>query len=376
MRVLSISTDRKLFHEGSSVFLRSMEYVSKLKEMHVIVFSLKTQGFKDFSKENLFVYPTNSTSKLMYMVDAIRIGKKIVTREGFSPNNTVITCQDPFETGLVGYLLNYKFHLPLQLQVHTDFLSTYFKKGLLNKFRVFLAKFIIPSSDGIRVVSSVIADSIKEYFPKLKAKVSILPIFVDVENIINREVGFDKNIVPNILMLSRLSKEKRILDGIEAFKVLVLDNKVDARLTIVGSGPEKENIVSKINELGLKDIVQMVGWEDDAVLRFKKADIYLLTSEYEGYGMTLIEAGASGCAVVTTKVGIAKTDIFKDGYNSYVCEVGDVNAIAGRLKDLIINSDKSKLFKQRLQDSIRASSVTRDEYVEEYVGLLRSLIHK
>jgi glycosyltransferase involved in cell wall biosynthesis len=227
-----------------------MEYVSKLKEMHVIVFSLKTQGFKDFSKENLFVYPTNSTSKLMYMVDAIRIGKKIVTREGFSPNNTVITCQDPFETGLVGYLLNYKFHLPLQLQVHTDFLSSYFKKGLLNRFRVFLAKFIIPSSDGIRVVSSVIADSIKEYFPKLKAKVSILPIFVDVENIINREVGFDKNIVPNILMLSRLSKEKRILDGIEAFKVLVLDNKVDARLTIVGLGPEKENIISKINELG------------------------------------------------------------------------------------------------------------------------------
>lgn len=376
MRVLSISTDRKLFHEGSSVFLRSMEYVSKLKEMHVIVFSLKTQGFKDFSKENLFVYPTNSTSKLMYMVDAIRIGKKIVTREGFSPNNTVITCQDPFETGLVGYLLNYKFHLPLQLQVHTDFLSSYFKKGLLNRFRVFLAKFIIPSSDGIRVVSSVIADSIKEYFPKLKAKVSILPIFVDVENIINREVGFDKNIVPNILMLSRLSKEKRILDGIEAFKVLVLDNKVDARLTIVGSGPEKENIVSKINELGLKDIVQMVGWEDDAVLRFKKADIYLLTSEYEGYGMTLIEAGASGCVVVTTKVGIAKTDIFKDGYNSYVCEVGDVNAMAVKLKDLITNSDKRKLFKQRLQDSIRASSVTRDEYVEEYVGLLRSLIHK
>ncbi len=376
MRVLSISTDRKLFHEGSSVFLRSMEYVSKLKEMHVIVFSLKTQGFKDFSKENLFVYPTNSTSKLMYMVDAIRIGKKIVTREGFSPNNTVITCQDPFETGLVGYLLNYKFHLPLQLQVHTDFLSSYFKKGLLNRFRVFLAKFIIPSSDGIRVVSSVIADSIKEYFPKLKAKVSILPIFVDVENIINREVGFDKNIVPNILMLSRLSKEKRILDGIEAFKVLVLDNKVDARLTIVGLGPEKENIISKINELGLKDSVQMVGWEDDAILRFKKADIYLLTSEYEGYGMTLIEAGASGCVVVTTKVGIAKTDIFKDGYNSYVCEVGDINAIAGRLRDLIINSDKRKLFKQRLQDSIRASSVTRDEYVEEYVGLLRSLIHK
>jgi glycosyltransferase involved in cell wall biosynthesis len=376
MRVLSISTDRKLFHEGSSVFLRSMEYVSKLKEMHVIVFSLKTQGFKDFSKENLFVYPTNSTSKLMYMVDAIRIGKKIVTREGFSPNNTVITCQDPFETGLVGYLLNYKFHLPLQLQVHTDFLSSYFKKGLLNRFRVFLAKFIIPSSDGIRVVSSVIADSIKEYFPKLKAKVSILPIFVDVENIINREVGFDKNIVPNILMLSRLSKEKRILDGIEAFKVLVLDNKVDARLTIVGLGPEKENIISKINELGLKDSVQMVGWEDDAILRFKKADIYLLTSEYEGYGMTLIEAGASGCVVVTTKVGIAKTDIFKDGYNSYVCEVGDVNAMAVKLKDLITNSDKRKLFKQRLQDSIRASSVTRDEYVEEYVGLLRSLIHK
>jgi glycosyltransferase involved in cell wall biosynthesis len=56
-----------------------------------------------------------------------------------------------------------------------------------------------------------------------------------------------------------------------------------------------------------------------------------LTSEYEGYGMTLIEALAASCPIVTTKVGIAKTDLFKDGVNSFVCPVGDVDCLSKKI---------------------------------------------
>ncbi len=375
MKVLSISTDRKLFHEDSGVFLRAKEYASKFKEMHVVVFSLKSHGLKNFYKDNLYVYPTNSGSRWTYVFDAISIAKQLITREGFGPNNTVLTCQDPFETGLVGYFLKNRFHLPLQLQVHTDFLSEYFSNGFLNKIRVIIAKFVIPSSDGIRVVSSVIANSIKNKFPNLKAKVSILPIFVDVKKIMEREVGFgSSNNIPNILMVSRFAKEKRIEDGLEAFRKLVVDKNIDARLNIFGAGPEKENIISRINELGLVEKVKILEWENDVILEFKKARIYLLTSEYEGYGMTLIEAAASGVPIVTTNVGVAKTEIFKDGYNCHVCNVGDTDDMANRLEDLIINPDKRKLFKDRMQDSIRSVSISREEYVVNYTNLLKHLI--
>lgn len=374
MKVLSIGTDRKLFEEGSGVFLRAMEYASKFKETHIVVFSLKSHGLKNAKKDNLYIYPTNSNSRWLYVIDAFKLARKITIHEGFGPKSTVVTCQDPFESGLVGYFLKKKFHLPLQLQVHTDFLSTYFSNDYLNKIRVLIAKFIIPSSDGIRVVSSSVSESIKKYFPGLKAKITVLPIFVDIEKIINREVGFDsRGSEISVVMVSRFTKEKRIVDGLHAFKK-VLEKNVNAKLTIVGSGPEKDNLVSKILEYNLENKVKVSEWENDVVLVFKKADIFLLTSEYEGYGMTLIEAGASGSAIVTTAVGVAKTDLFKDGFNSHICPVGDVDCIANKLNDLITNNEKRKLFKQRMQDNIRSISITREEYVSRYVGLIKELV--
>ncbi len=374
MKLLSIGTDRKLFEEGSGVFLRTVEYASKFKEMHVVVFSLRKHGLENYKKNNLFFYPTNSSSRWFYIFDALRIAKKLTIHEGFSPNSTVVTCQDPFETGLVGYLLKRKFHLPLQLQLHTDFLSEYFRRDFLNILRVFIANFTLQRADGIRVVSSVISDSIKKRFPKLKAKITVLPIFVDTDKMINREVGFSSqgSLVP-IVMVSRFTKEKRIEDGIYSFKK-VLKNNSNARLSIVGTGPEKENILSKISELKLESYVKVSEWENDVILVFKKANIFLLTSEYEGYGMTLIEAGASGCPIVTTNVGVAKTDLFVDGFNSHICPVGDVDCIANKLNDLIRNPEKRKLFKQRMQDNIRAISIGRDEYVSRYTGLIKELI--
>ncbi len=375
MKILSIGTDRKLFHEDSSVFLRAKEYASRVKEMHVIVFSLKKHAFRNYNKDNLYIYPTNSSSRLMYIFDAIKIGKKIITTEGFGPNNTVLTSQDPFETGLVGYFLHSKFHLPFQVQVHTDYLSSYFNKNFLNFFRVIIARIVVPKADSLRVVSSVIADSIIKKFPKLKTKVHILPIFVDTKKIIDREVEFDGvNNVVSILMVSRFAKEKRIEVGLQAFK-MSLDTNLKARLTLVGSGPERENLLRIIDELDLADSVDLLGWENDVVLRYKTSDIYLLTSEYEGYGMTLVEAGASGCAIITTNVGIAKTDLFKDGYNSYVCNVGDVSGISNRLNDLIMNAEKRKLFKQRMQDSIKSASISKEEYVSRYIQLQEKLLN-
>jgi glycosyltransferase involved in cell wall biosynthesis len=374
MKLLSIGTDRKLFEEGSGVFLRTVEYASKFKEMHVVVFSLRKHGLENYKKNNLFFYQTNSSSRWFYVFDALRIAKKLTIHEGFSPNSTVVTCQDPFETGLVGYLLKRKFHLPLQLQLHTDFLSEYFRRDFLNILRVFIANFTLQRADGIRVVSSVISDSIKKRFPKLKAKITVLPIFVDTDKMINREVGFSsQGSLVSIVMVSRFTKEKRIEDGIYSFKK-VLENNSNARLSIVGTGPEKENILSKISELKLESYVKVSEWENDVILVFKKANIFLLTSEYEGYGMTLIEAGASGCPIVTTNVGVAKTDLFVDGFNSHICPVGDVDCIANKLNDLIRNPEKRKLFKQRMQDNIRAISIGRDEYVSRYTGLIKELI--
>ena len=123
MKILSIGTDRKLFEEGSAVRARQIEYAKKWEEIHIVVFSIKSEIKKTRIQisNNVWVYSTGSLSKLFYILDAIKIGRKILRLGSY-----VITCQDPFETGLVGWRLAKKFKAPLELQIHTDIGSPYF----------------------------------------------------------------------------------------------------------------------------------------------------------------------------------------------------------------------------------------------------------
>ena len=163
MKILSIGTDRKLFEDRSAVLERSMGYASNVEELHIVVFSLKKDNLCSRVTNNLYLYPTNSNSRFSYIVDAFFIGRKIIKDKFLSENNTVISCQDPFETGVVGLLLKNFYKFSLQVQIHTDFLSFNFKNNLLNKIRVFLAKFIIPRADGVRVVSDSIKKSLENF---------------------------------------------------------------------------------------------------------------------------------------------------------------------------------------------------------------------
>ena len=264
MKVLSIGTDRGLFKEGSASRERSLGYSEKTEQFHAVVFTLRKEGCVEQKVGNLFVYPTNSVSQWFYVLDAYRLCKKIITNNGLTKDNAVISTQDPFQTGFVGVGLSKKFDLPLQVQIHTDFLSHYFS-GFFNGVRKIIAGYVIPKAQGIRVVSSVISDSLRLKFPNLKADVSILPVFVDVEKIENIVAVTDRAdtgtfpFSKKILMISRLTKEKRFDVALKAMKNVV-EKVSDVGLVIFGSGPEKENIEKMVNDFGLEEKVKLMGW--------------------------------------------------------------------------------------------------------------------
>lgn len=372
INVLTIGTDRKLFEDGSAILSRQIEYAKKMKELHIIVFSLRKDKLTEKKIHNVYIYPTDSSSRIGYIFDAVKIGKKILKKNDF-----VITTQDPFETGLVGYLLKRKFNLPLQLQIHTDFLSSYFKNSLLNYIRVILATFLIPKADGFRVVSSVIADSIQKTFPNIR-NVDMLPIFVDIDKfertLPTKDIRAEfLHCTHLVLMSSRLTEEKSIDTAF-----LSLQNIIGlfphVGLILVGDGPQRKKLEALANSLGLSLNIFFVGWQDNLISYYKNADIFLLTSEYEGYGMTLVEAGASGCPIVTTEVGLAKTTLFQNGVNSFVCPVSDVECITKHILELLDDQSKRELFKKRMQDSIRGTALPKDQYIPQYIGLLEKLL--
>ena len=214
MKVISIGSDRNLFIEGSAVRERVIEHGTLCEELHIVVFI----SYRDFTQlkpivrngepatrpkdwhrttkrvsirisDNVWLYATKSRNRWFYVSDAVRIGRKIIQYCRFASHDLLITCQDPFEAGLVGYSLKHRFNLPLQLQIHTDFLSPfYWRESYLNKLRVLLALYLIPRADGIRVVSERIERSLESKIRGRKLRITNLPIFVQKERFLNYPV--------------------------------------------------------------------------------------------------------------------------------------------------------------------------------------------
>ncbi len=291
MRVLSIGTDRALFEDGSASRIRHEAYAKQFGSLDIIVF---TSGNKEPVRAGvLSVTPTNSVSRFLYGLDALRTARKL-------PKPDVVTVQDPFETGLTGWLIARRLNVPLHVQIHTDFLSPEFAKlSFLNRARVWIAGFVLRRASHIRVVSERIKKSIEERY-HLNVSASVLPIFVDVKRI--KETP--DNDVPitakkysyTVLVVSRSGSEKNIQLATDAFEKVA---PPDARLIVCGDIEEKDIIDQQSGR------IFFVGYQDPTPF-YKKADLVLVPSLYEGYGLVIIEALAAGKPVLSTDVGIAR----------------------------------------------------------------------
>lgn len=315
-----ISTDRKIFEENSLVWQRMFNYGTIVDELHIIVLSrvLKDSPIRKNIKvsEKVFVYPTNSKTKFHYIFDAIRIAEN-------SRNIDLITAQDPYETGWIAWRIAKRLVAKLELQIHTDVFNIHFiKHSLSNRARSLVAKFLLPKADHIRVVSKRIKLSLSE---QLQEKTTILPIFTSPTFIQVFIPSFDlKKKYPQfkfiMLMMSRFEKEKNITMAISAMKEVV---KIFPKtgLVIVGDGSLQKTLKQQARRSGLEENIIFKKWVNDPITYFKTADLFLLTSDYEGYGLALSEAILSHCPILTTKVGIVGEVLSSN--NAFLCEVGD-----------------------------------------------------
>lgn len=296
MNILLISTDRKVLDENSDVRNRMLMLSEAFDDLRILLVSKKNFSNQIHSRDGLCIYE-------------ISFWKAFFWKPDFSPD--FVTTQDPFENGLLGWVISRKINKPLQLQVHTDFLSEYFKKeSLKNKLRVLLAKFLLSRATKIRVVSERIKKSLTSTFSLKPLTLSVLPVFIDREALLKQPIGFSlrekfhefKKIV---ITVSRLEKEKNIDLVIKAFKK-VLEQEPKAGLIICGDGSLKKDLERLVQNLNLEKTVKFLGWVTETASLYKTADVLVVASSYEGYGMNMVEASVFGLPIVATDVGVAK----------------------------------------------------------------------
>lgn len=244
-------------------------------------------------------------------------------------NISIIHSQWVIPGGYVGALLKRKLNIPLVVtsQGAEFYLSKYHPFSWFTKWSIKRTDRLLPVSQHMSTRSiSFGADT---------NRVQVVPnavntqIFRRVSSInFKEEYNIPLDVIV-IMTIRRLVPEKRVQDLIEA--VALLENK-NVYLVIGGDGQERVNLENLVRQKSLVDRTKFIGFIDNADLPpiYSAADIYVLSSEQEGLSLSLLEAMACGCAVITTE-GTGGDEIS----NIETYPVGDVQSLALRIGTLI-----------------------------------------
>ncbi len=357
MRLLSLSIDRHIADKDSNVRSRMEHYGTLVHGIDVIAFGVDA-AMPIRCDNNVTIHGVGAGNRFLAFFRALGLARKIAQPD------TVITVQDPFELGLWGVIAARLLSVPLHVQVHIDFFSPYFKKeSIRQRIQAWIAPFVLRRADAVRAVSWKIARYASDAIGVEKDKIFVAPVFVDLDRIRNKPASVDlhaefKEFEWILLVACRFVPQKNIPLAIDAFVDFHAANPA-CGMVIAGSGPGADALDRKIADMGAAAFVKRRDWADHFASCMKTCDAFLISSDYEGWAMTAVEAASCGKPVVMTDVGCAGEFII-DQKNGIVVPVRDRKAISSALN--MLRSDPG--FGQRLgSEAVRdaASYMTRAE---------------
>jgi N-acetyl-alpha-D-glucosaminyl L-malate synthase BshA len=209
-----------------------------------------------------------------------------------------------------------------------------------------VVSFSINQSDAITAVSNNLREETFANF-KIEKEINVIHNFVDIHRFNKKPIdAFRKVIAPAgekiILHASNFRKIKRIADVIRIFDVIKKD--IPAKLLLVGDGPERPMAEELCRELGICDDARFVGKQQDMEEIYAIADLFLLPSEYESFGLSALEAMAAGTPVIATNTG-GLPEIINQGVNGFMGNIGDIQSMGDFGKIILGDEETHKSFK-------------------------------
>ena len=206
--------------------------------------------------------------------------------------------------------------------------------------------FSINESDAITAVSHNLREETFKHF-KIDKEIDVIMNFVDVARFNRKPIdAFRKAIAPAgeriLLHASNFRKIKRVPDVVRIFATV--RSKIPCKLLFVGDGPERSTAEDLSRELGVSDDVLFVGKQEQMEDILAIADVFLLTSEYESFGLAALEAMAAKVPVVSTDAGgLAEINIH--GETGFLSKVGDVDLMSEQVMQLLQSESTLKSFR-------------------------------
>ncbi len=232
-----------------------------------------------------------------------------------------------------------------------------------------IVKFSLEKSDIVTAVSGDLREKTRQNFgPDLP--IHVIPNFVDttlykpescqpLSRQLRKEGEFILMHVSNFRPVKRVSDCVRILAEVR--------EKVSAKLVLVGDGPERAEAERLARELGIAEYVVFLGKQSALPEILSIADIFLLPSQQEAFGLSALEAMSCGVPVVATNIG-GIPEVVSHGETGYISELGDISRMARYCVELLTNEKKLAIFRERA----RARAVEKFD-IELIVPMYESL---
>lgn len=222
-------------------------------------------------------------------------------------------------------------------------------------------EFSINHSDAVTAVSESLKRETIELF-NIKQDIKAIPNFINFKEYPKREdpICHDLHLSNEgefiISHISNFRPVKRVQDVIQIF--YLIQQKINAKLLLIGEGPDKEHMEYLVKELGISHKVQFLGncREVNKVLCF--SDIFLLPSEKESFGLAALEAMAAKTAVVSTDVG-GLTEVNINGITGFTLPVGAVDEMAQKSIELLSDENLLNLFKENAKNQAMKFSIEK-----------------
>lgn len=204
--------------------------------------------------------------------------------------------------------------------------------------------FAINQSDAVTAVSESLKQDTLNHFG-VDRDISVVPNFICTDLIEEKPASkeFRQSIAPNgekvMIHISNFRKVKRVDDVVRIFARV--REQVKSKLIFVGDGPERTSIEAMCRELGTCNDTVFLGRFKDTGAILGAADLFLLPSEFESFGLAALEAMAHGVPVISTNTG-GTPEVNTEGVSGHLFDVGDTRGMAAKTVELLTDDESLK----------------------------------
>lgn len=237
-------------------------------------------------------------------------------------------------------------------------------------------KFSIEKSDGVTAVSRYLREKTLTNY-NIQKEIDVIPNFVDLEEYqhvdpiaVRRKLGLTDRRV--LMHVSNFRAVKRVQDVIRIFDIV--NKKIPSELILVGDGPDRSNCEMLVRELGLQGHVKFLGKQIELREILSAADLFLIPSQQESFGLSALEAMACEVPVISSSVG-GLPELVLHNQTGYIAEIGDVERMAKYALELLTNETKRQLFakegRKRAEQNFNLEKIV-SEYEKHYEKVMNS----